>query len=94
MTDEQFIETATSFLVPLRMQESIDEAAYQQFSAALIALADAKRGQPTVSKQIALVLVDIYPALLGIAAARVSAERDMLEDWAVNVLDKITNVLA
>lgn len=91
--EKEFEEDAAKFLVPLRVGEGLDFDAYRAFQKTLEKLRDQHRDASDISKRLALVLIDIYPQMIGIASLYEGRDQDIISDWAEDILELIHDVV-
>jgi hypothetical protein len=88
-------DTFCRLAVPIRSGEPISPAAYDDAIAVLSELKVEFAERDALPKQLVLLLVGFYPALLGAAGGRKSPdERKLVERWAEEILDAIQSVVS
>jgi len=91
--EEEFEKIASDFLVPLRMREGLDENKYLALCDALHNLRDKLSNNDTITKSLALLLIDIYPQMQGIASLYSDVEAEKIQDWAEDLIELIHEVV-
>ena len=89
----EFERAFSAFEVPLRQGFGPNEDHYRTAQEALRRLRDKVRATPSIPKRLAFGLVDIYPILMGIAAAYRDTDREKIEAWAIDLLETTHEVL-
>jgi DNA-directed RNA polymerase subunit F len=91
--ENEFEKIASDFLVPLRMGEGIDNNKYLALCDALHKLRDELSNDNKITKSLALLLIDIYPQMQGIASLYDDGEAEKIQDWAEDLIELIHEIV-
>lgn len=87
--ERRFIAEWLDFIVALRMNDGFDSVKYESLREALGSCVEAGRGKGTIDREVAGVLVEIFPAADAAADAYQSDERSKIREAAYGLHDLI-----
>ena len=93
MTAAELEDELMRFTLPLRGGEPLDWAAYERFQNFLAGCSGKLTRNGYMEVGIAMLLIEMHPALLGLAAARHDDERGVIEEWAMDLFCLTQDVL-
>ena len=85
MTPAEFEHELMRFLLPLRGDKPIDVASYDRFHDFFLNCTGYLTKDGLMEVDLAMLLIDMYPTMIGLAAGRQGDERQMIEDWAMEL---------